>query len=506
MVRRIDMKQVEDIIVRASLLLALDMSEDHSIAEAKVRKTISDLDRHLAFLQSKGIKIASTGGAVRLETPLSIDLYQTVPPEIRTEVDELVRRLVPLPPILEPGEVNQQVIILDEGLQAVMEAGGPTQTAVSYAGLTMIKRGKAELPLACIHCAEPQCHKYPVQAFGPTDTFPSRVCPTEAIKVTENGRVEIDGKMCAGCMICIIRCPISVIELRNGIATKNEYSLAPPPRHVLVRNVSMAEKQRITETTLKALRPLMPELQLLSPIESILDNFEQRSGRLMLNWGQNPYYLWVRNCLRELGLEAAYTGSAGKLKRADITVKNPFAVGIEVKSPAEGDINTGAIRQAVDAAREVTSALGVKASPAVIGGAIARGAHARAVSWAQMMRVNIPLIRGRCLLYVVLKHKTALPQDPTRDVKRLFTDYNGWIGREELLNYFAGYFDARRIAVQGNDNTLPMPRTLANALVSGGAKNHFVSELDRVRRDTEAEITRCFPDPKRTARGGYAKK
>jgi len=236
-----------------------------------------------------------------------------------------------------------------------------------------------------------------------------------------------------------------------------------------------------------------------------LDNFEARSGRDGLNWDQDRYYVWVRNCFRELGLDAAYTGSAGKLKRADVTVRSPFLAGVEVKSPAEGEITVKAIRQAVDAAREVAEAFGKggKSYPAVVGPEIARGAHSRALSWARNYGIKVPLIRGRYLLYILLKHKTYLPQDPA-DVERLFKDYNGWFGHDELERYLRDYFTVRREQIRNGNVSVSLASTVQSVL--GRDPDKAVVLLDRVQEETVAELTQCFPDPHRTARGGYAAK
>ena len=88
-------------------------------------------------------------------------------------------------------------------------------------------------------------------------------------------------------------------------------------------------------------------------MKNILDNFDQKVDRVNFNWAKDQYYPFIRNCFRALGLNALYTGSAGQLTRADITINDLFMVGIEVKSPAESGISMKAVRQAVGASIEV---------------------------------------------------------------------------------------------------------------------------------------------------------
>ena len=78
-------------------------------------------------------------------------------------------------------------------------------------------------------------------------------------------------------------------------------------------------------------------------------------------------------------MEVTYTGSGGMLRRADVTIISPFVVGMEVKSPAESDIDVGAVRQAYDAKLEVRSTYKTDETYcAVIGQEIIRGEIGRA--------------------------------------------------------------------------------------------------------------------------------
>ena len=87
------------------------------------------------------------------------------------------------------------------------------------------------------------------------------------------------------------------------------------------------------------------------------------------------------------------------------------------------------------------------------------------------LKVKIPIFTGRILLYLLLKHITGFPQDPELDLKRLFTDYEGEFGSDELKDYFFKYCDRKKF-----DKSI----------------------IDK-------EIDYCFPKPKRAARGSYKK-
>jgi hypothetical protein len=201
---------------------------------------------------------------------------------------------------------------------------------------------------------------------------------------------------------------------------------------------------------------------------------------------------------------ALYTGSPGKLKRSDVTLTKPFYVGIEVKSPAESNIDVGALRQAVEARLEVSKTYNVDVNYcycAAIGSDIARGADSRARDWKNLNGINVPLIRSRYLLYLLLKHKTTLPQDPTTDVRRLFSDFSGEIGKNEILNYFKSYFAIRRDQIlRGNINIL-LPMTVLKFVNKDTSE--ALTHLQKVEVETLIEIENCFFSPNRTPRGKY---
>ncbi|MBA1335651.1 MAG: Quad-[4Fe-4S] ferredoxin, HycB/HydN/HyfA family [Firmicutes bacterium] len=52
------------------------------------------------------------------------------------------------------------------------------------------------IPIMCMQCEEPSCMK---------------VCPTSAIRKTEDGSVAIDEKKCIGCKLCVSACPLGNI-------------------------------------------------------------------------------------------------------------------------------------------------------------------------------------------------------------------------------------------------------------------------------------------------------
>jgi len=65
--------------------------------------------------------------------------------------------------------------------------------------------GNPPIPVICQHCTSAPCE---------------RVCPTEAIKRDDKGRVLLDQDKCIACALCIQVCPVGAIQLYGGRAFK----------------------------------------------------------------------------------------------------------------------------------------------------------------------------------------------------------------------------------------------------------------------------------------------
>lgn len=139
-------------------------------------------------------------------------------------------------------------------------------------------------------------------------------------------------------------------------------------------------------------------------IIKLAQNFLRKSD----SWFKDQHYAWIRNCFRQLGAEAIYSGSGGMLSRADVSVIDPFIGGIEAKSPTEnrGSINTKAIRQAVDAKVQVAHKFPEKKGQPRVAIAIGRRITPLAIEEEKKWRTEgqpILLISDLVLYYLTLK-------------------------------------------------------------------------------------------------------
>lgn len=461
---------LENIVDRSALLLALKAKQD-GLEQSKLSSLIPSWKEHLKSLSRLKIDIDVIGSVVRLKTKISYDLYQSIPPEIRNDVENKLWKLIDKEPIIDPLQLEFPI----------------------YKPKTIAKSADSN---NCINCADPPCMTYGLDNFGGVDKFPSRVCPSDIIKHDDNGLLQINDVDCTGCLLCVIRCPINAIKL-SDVATLNKYNKKDIGSEVELLSLPSNERKHLTDELLTKFGNSTKNF-LLDDIKTTLDNFDDKVSNLELNWDRDKYYIFVRNVFRELGLETSYTGSGGMLKRADVTIIKPFVVGIEVKSPAESDIGVNAVRQSFDARLEVMETYQTKeAYCAAVGQDISRGSHKRTLGYFAT-GVNIPLLRGRYLLYILMKHLTILPQDANSDLKRLFTNYNGWFGKEELASYFNNYFELRISEINNGKITLPFP---INTNISSKSKDEIIAELKTLQKETIDEIERCFPDPERKARG-----
>lgn len=80
--------------------------------------------------------------------------------------------------------------------------------------LANLERRRLSLPMSCMHCHIPPCHK---------------VCPTTATYIREDGIVDIDPKKCIGCGYCVVACPYLA-------------------RVIMVHNEAVEEKRVMTAT------------------------------------------------------------------------------------------------------------------------------------------------------------------------------------------------------------------------------------------------------------------
>ncbi|MGX5174911.1 4Fe-4S binding protein [Aliikangiella sp. IMCC44653] len=97
----------------------------------------------------------------------------------------------------------------------------------SVAKLTM--SDSSEIESSCLNCKDMNCIKREntVIVFEELQSSQSdKICPTDAIGMTDSGEVRVDRELCIGCGLCISACPIGAIYLDSKFKAVVNYNLS----------------------------------------------------------------------------------------------------------------------------------------------------------------------------------------------------------------------------------------------------------------------------------------
>jgi len=173
---------ITDLIQRMAILVALVEAYPAGVPVHKLDLVLPDWQRHIDLLNRKGISLVVSSELVKLEQLVYFDLYQSVPPELRGEVEAVVWQLIPKRPIIEKTTTVQKMFEpIDIRVREVAAKSGPSAQFLDASNIKWVVRDGDRFPLACVHCAMAPCLMYEKEAFSPTDAFASRVCPADVI-------------------------------------------------------------------------------------------------------------------------------------------------------------------------------------------------------------------------------------------------------------------------------------------------------------------------------------
>ena len=486
---------IQEKIRRCALLLALQETNEEGIDSTILDQVLPEWREDIVALQNAEISINVENGIVSLGTPIAFTLHHSVPPEIRNHVRDLLYRIIEKKDVVNPNEINEFFYRINPHYLNTLLA---SDQKITSEPLYKTSDSSAQPTLKCIHCADAPCYTYAeADTFGSSDKFPTQVCPDNLVNKETDGHISIQVEQCTGCMLCILRCPLNAISWKDGAASKHEYEVDEPVEKLYILPETKAS---LTMETFQIIQEFDQPLAYYDDIKNILDNFDKKVDRVNFNWNKDQYYPFIRNCFRALGLNALYTGSAGQLTRADITIDDLFMVGIEVKSPAESGISQTAVRQAFGARIELRQDNKVVYC-AAIGQEFTRGVQQLAEDYHAESQISIPLLRGRFILYLVLKHQ-IFPQSK-QDLTRLFS-FVGEVWTDKIQQYFTDYFDIRIAALK---KEVPLDELIENCpyqireLLIERNYEGAITLLEKQKGEILEEIERCFPPPRRTARG-----
>lgn len=84
-----------------------------------------------------------------------------------------------------------------------------------------------EIESSCVNCQELSCIKRDnsVIVFDELKSSQTdKICPTNAIEVSDSGNVSVDSESCIGCGLCIASCPIGAIYLNENLVAEVNYN------------------------------------------------------------------------------------------------------------------------------------------------------------------------------------------------------------------------------------------------------------------------------------------
>lgn len=368
-------------ILQAVILLAVLNFHLGAIKIEKVRRGFFDETFEIDLIvqnlkRALGVEIVQEGDFLLLKESISFLFYQSVPPEI-LQLETVQKYYHRLMSNIDGSDEVRVTAIKHRKTERLAEF-------VPYFELDKERRyvisGKKDKELEkAIQYAGKEA------VFGGQDRFSNRVSPTNSI-VVENGTLYVDNSN-------------DTLDLLVPLRLKDN-----------------ALSQFIEENTL-----------------ALIEHFLYKSDV----WEKDQHYTWVRNCFRQFGMEAMYSGSGGMLARADVSVISPFVGGIEGKSPREnrGTVSTKAIRQAVDAKIQVADRYGSDLPRAAI--AVGRRITAQAVKeekkWSKEGQ-PILLLHDAVLHYLVLKSCSI--EFSADSLVRFFTSNHGLVTVQMLMTLF----------------------------------------------------------------------
>ena len=336
------------------------------------------------------IEIEQDGNFLFLKSKIAFNFYQNIPPEFFHQ---------------EPFSSWYKIFIeefnKDKSSLMKIDVSKPeeqfTGDVVSRFILNEAKNIAYDVPEMGIDEAQDYV-KYPDRdnVFGGQDRFASRVSPTNSVMLV-GGKVHVDNEKDALDLLVSLRNPND--DLKRFI-DNNIIDLA---KHFLAKSDT---------------------------------------------WAKDQHYAWIRNCFRQFGAEAIYSGSSGMLSRADVSIISPFIGGIEAKSPTEnrGSINTKAIRQANDAKIQVASKFPEKRNLPRAAIAIGRRITPLAIDEEKKYRAEgqpILLITDLVLYYLTLK-SIDIPFG-NEDIIKIFTTNVGLFDKSALSANLEEIMNTQRI-------------------------------------------------------------
>lgn len=401
----------DDNIDKAALLILLEEGDRPVEALQESFPNLRELVGELSSEQE--LDFSEEEGYLRLETGVVIDLFQDVPPQVRDQTRAKVEQI-------EPEFFSYVYETADRPIVDLTQSRIDPNNILDF---------RPDPPLPIIW-------EDRMDSSNTRDKRSWQVSPDDEISQLENGRIVIEDESAPGTILAAVKDPFNMIQVDDGLEFRiDHYTEQDDVEWV---DAGPEERQAITQSCLEKYE--QPRRQFgKRRIKNILDNFESKTGRSGRNWDQDPYYLFTRNSLRLIGMDAQYTGAPGMKTASDITAFAPVNVAIEVKSPAESKVTKKAVRQAFDSSMPFASELDGETYSVAIGAEISEDAKEHSEMYMNAKGLKIPLITGRILLFLVLAD--AYESLTKEDMQFLFGELYGEVTSTEVRQMYQNHIE-----------------------------------------------------------------
>lgn len=179
----------------------------------------------------------------------------------------------------------------------------------------------------CVGCKNHKCCMFEedelkLDQFGIPVDIRTNVCPTDAISINKDGSISIDNYKCIECGLCLLRCPLGAIHLKNRSAMVEVYE-------TIVDNPSKVDELK-KDQMMKNILSVRKSGNVLIANKDLIDHFYEKFSRLSSQYQIAD--ILVRNLFVQLGCSYGIRRRGDVINRIDgILFKNGQIVLNEVE-------------------------------------------------------------------------------------------------------------------------------------------------------------------------------
>ena len=240
----------------------------------------------------------------------------------------------------------------------------------SATGATYLDAGDESHQSACLRCPDRPCFSFadedvtaPALGYLVSPDLRADVCPFGALEwAFDDGSPRVKPERCAGCGLCVRRCPVGAIGLHEGVA---QVCLTSDLNVTLVmEDAAFYERREVVADVVRRAAVTGH----VSDDRAALGAVERMAARAV---SQSAFRLLARNALLVMGLEAQLSKVGDNHSRIELTFSDGELLGLAELDPG-GDLLDASRRLLADVAHAIATR-GVEADslrPAIVCGCL----------------------------------------------------------------------------------------------------------------------------------------